>query len=94
MKITSSSSWVGRSSSIDQDDISTDTVSLDALVAGFFGLIFGVLIYSTAIICVNRILEWQNVVDFTISWGASLLLGLIYVVIRSVDKAFFRERTL
>ena len=53
---------------------------------------FGVVIYSAAIFCVVRILEWQNVFDFTISWGASLLLGLIYVVMRSVDKAFFRTR--
>jgi hypothetical protein len=66
---------------------------IEAMVAGLFGLMFGVVIYSAAIFCVVRILEWQNVFDFTISWGASLLLGLIYVVMRSVDKAFFRTRT-
>lgn len=91
MKITSGS-WNDRNGGIDQDDVSTDTIVIEAMVAGLFGLMFGVVIYSAAIFCVVRILEWQNVFDFTISWGASLLLGLIYVVMRSVDKAFFRTR--
>jgi hypothetical protein len=92
VKITSGSRN-DRNGGIDQDDVSTDTIVIEAMVAGLFGLMFGVVIYSAAIFCVVRILEWQNVFDFTISWGASLLLGLIYVVMRSVDKAFFRTRT-
>lgn len=92
MKLTSSSSWSDRRPAFDQDDISTDTINLDALVAGFFGLIFGVLVYSAAIFVVIQILEWQGAIDFTISWGASLLLGLMYVLMRSIDKAFFRTR--
>lgn len=92
MKITSSSSWGERRSSTDQDDISTEMINLDAFVAGIFGLVFGVLVYSLAIFGVVQILKWQDAVDFTIGWGASLLLGLIYVVMRSIDKAFFRTR--
>lgn len=93
MKLTSSSSWNERRSAVDQDDIATETVNLDALVAGFFGFGFGVLVYAGAIFAVLRILEWQGAIDFTIGWGPSLLLGLLYVVMRSIDKAFFRDRT-
>ncbi len=92
MKLTSSSSWSERRSSIDQDDITTETINLDALVAGLFGLMFGVFVYAGAIFVVIRILEWQEAIDFTIGWWPSLLLSLIYVVMRSIDKAFFRTR--
>jgi len=65
---------------------------MEALVAGFFGLVFGVLVYALAIFGVVQILEWQGAIDFTLGWGASLLLGFAYVLMRSIDKAFFRTR--
>lgn len=65
---------------------------MDALIAGLFGLIFGVFVYAGAIFIVVRILKWQEAIDFAIGWWPSLLLGLIYVVMRSIDKAFFRTR--
>jgi hypothetical protein len=95
VKITSSS-WAeqrARSRAFD-DDVATDVLAGAALVAGFFGFVFGVGVYATIIFCVVQILHWQDAIGFTLGWGASLLLSVIYVIGRTIDKAFFRTRTL
>lgn len=88
MKITSSS-W---QKSSDTNFIATDDeYSVSLVKVGFAGLIFGILIYSSVLFAVVKILRWQEIISWDIEWGASLLLGLIFVVIRGIDKAMFRQ---
>lgn len=92
MKITSSS-W-DRSDGFDDfnDDISEDLVSVRAMTAGLAAMAFTSCLFGAMLFCVVHILRWQNIVDFGIGWGASILLGVIYVFLRSVSAAVFKDR--
>lgn len=90
MKITSGS-WDRRSNF--QDDISTEFVSIGAFTVGIFATVFVSAIYGAAVFALVKILRWQDIVAFDLQWGAALLIGMVYVAIRTIDQAFFRERT-
>lgn len=72
---------------------SQETIELDTVAVriGFMGFVFGVVMYALMIYLSIIVLEWQEIISFTIEWPAALALSTIYIFSRSLDRVFFRR---
>lgn len=58
--------------------------------AGFFGLIIIGVIYAGCFYGITYALH-RSGFDIAYDWAASLIAGYIYIIIRSLDRAFFKR---
>ena len=90
MKSATTTAWDRRK--LEQRQIDSDNERL-AMKVGAFGVVIVLNIYCWAIYFAVQLLEGKGVIDFRLKAWECGLIALGYIIVRGVDRTFFRDRT-